>query len=169
MSVIGQKRILHKNAFPYQNSYTEEDSFVCVTIVEEKEVPGDYTDDIHTGWRAEDNEGNSYYVNWEYFGETSSTPTWMWTDKYNCIWYDICQGIYERLPVKPRIVDMFSDVLEWCEIHHYMDYKDKTTTQLMLKIIQEKGETPPEHIMHCCFCNYEPYTKIPKDTWKGWF
>ena len=112
----GRKLLLHKRAFPDMEGPPDE--FRAIEIVEVKSVKGDYSDNIHEGWRAIDKDGNHYTVNWLVFDELSSTPTWMWfCEETTEPWYDVTQGMFAPVDFKPIWLDEYKDIVHWCKPH----------------------------------------------------
>ena len=156
----GRKIILHKHAFPAEENNTP-DVFVVVTIVEVKKVHGDYdVDKEYDGYRAVDMDGNNYYCNWEYFPNTSTTPTWSWHRPLNGTyeetnhfesWYDVTQNILEPIMHRPKFVDQFPGIVHYCEKH-------KRITQI------------EDYFSKCFYCEIgdPPYENTNKK-WNGWF
>ena len=170
---IGDKIILHKNNFPQQD-YDEPDEFVCITIVEEKEVPGDYNSEKkHTGYRAKGDDGRIYYCNWDYFPETSSSPMWSWNtplddDTYENasrfdFWTDVTQGIFDYIPQRPKFVDKYPDVVHYCDKH-------KSLTQIYHEDHYDLFERVGFERSKCFECSLrKPPVDMMGKKWNGWF
>lgn len=167
-SNLGRKLVLHKVPFPSKEN-EEEDTFVLVTIVETKQVPGCWgRDKMHEGWRAEDESGLSYYVNWTTFDDASMTPAWSWhtQDKYGNpeSWYDITQGLLEPIPFRPRFMERFKDVLHYCEKHRRLDYFERGPAYG--RFAKEEGFSDPPACFDCLL--KRPPVESPPRGWKGW-
>ena len=155
---------MHCEAFP-QNMRAEDapDRFVLVTILEEKNVPGMWGRGTYKGYRASGDDGRVYLLNWSSFPDDSMTPTWMWylemdekddaaihkaIKENDAAWYDVTQGM-TFIPFRPRIVDQYPDVIEYCSTHQRLSYKDHDG---------------------CFYCKHGLDGGLPPvdHSWKGW-
>jgi hypothetical protein len=120
-----KKLVLHSVAHPYGWG-EDEDKIIVATIVEAKQVKGNYSSDVFEGWRAVDKDGNAYYSQWESFDETSTAPRWRWYSDDLTLWYDITQGIMEEIPFRPKFMDdeEIASIIHYCDVHHILVQKD---------------------------------------------
>ena len=116
---VGDKYVLHSNAFPWMDK--EPDEFKIVTVVEVRnDVKDMWTGERkHTGLRAKDEDGVEYFCNWESFPSDSMTPQWSWMCKEPLSeWYDLVYVTrMGQHPTKvPKIVAK-QDFIKFCPEH----------------------------------------------------
>jgi hypothetical protein len=101
---------------------------VSVKIVEEKEVPGDYSDKKYKGYKAVDKLGNVYLASWDIFPETLYNPYYYWV-LYNIDHTDYTEYVDGKLCANSKGWACVKDNCKaWpintkhCEVHNYCYY-----------------------------------------------
>jgi hypothetical protein len=159
---MGSRIVLHKNSSP--GSAPNPDTIVLITVVETKKVNGDFGTKDQIGLRATDKDGNDYFNNWEVFDDLSHSPRYCWYDG-NELWYDITQGLMERIPFRPVFMDQFKDVLAYCEIHQTLGevghYKEFAAKDLY------PNQGPNREFCFDCFTGKHAYDPF-ENKWLGW-
>jgi len=146
-SNVGLEFVLHKVEYPA--SSPNEDEFVRVEVVEVRtDVPGDWDEEDHRGWKAEGDDGCTYYCNWNSYPSTSMTPNKIWRSETGRAWYNVT--LVRELDFRPGFVDRYADLLNWCPRH------------LRLSYIRPHSAWDP-----CFECEHDKPSKVKK-SWVGW-
>ena len=134
-SRMGEEFVLHKVPFPYQSE--DEDKFVIVKVIEERDVRGTWGGGQYTGHKAEatwsshkEYPGHIFICNWETFPDDSMSPMWTWYDRtrydeprnegqVDFDWYDITQGLHDIIPDIPKCLRWY-EKLKICFDHNHL-------------------------------------------------
>jgi len=152
---IGTRWLLHKNAFP-DHGGDGVDQFVAVTVIDARRVPGTYGKGLHWGLKAEGEDGEFYYCNWQRYPDDAMTPMWMWNSD-TAIWYDATYvGHTARIPRRPKWLRKYKDFVGYCKTHAEVFYT-RSHHGLCFDCFMEKEYGKPRR-------REEP----KRATWEGW-
>lgn len=125
---VGTEIVVHKVEFPHIQK-TEIDSFKLLTVVEIKnDVRGMFSGKKEfTGYRAIDEKGESFFLNWDVYPDDAMCPVKMWHAKVGeelDIWYDVTQVIdVQRKPKWLSANLEFDKLIGYCERHRCLFYR----------------------------------------------
>lgn len=170
---IGDKLVLHSNAFPH-HAEEQPDEIIVITISEMRHDVQDMWCDKkdHTGYKAKDEKGREFSCNWTSFPSDSMTPMWRWFCE-NKSYYDITM-IYD-CPKVPKFLqdEKFADVLGFCEVHHefflkHLKFDEKQNTEECFHCFLERTYPNSENTIKEINRRKELEAK-QKLLWNGWF
>lgn len=130
MFKIGKNIVLHSIEFP-DIQKNETDTFLLAIIREEKDVVGQFSRKKEfKGYRAEDENGKMWFLNWESYPDDAASPVHMWykpeygIESYDFMFDAVQAGQFCALRTTPKWVlnPKFSEIVGYCEKHKDLYY-----------------------------------------------